>query len=573
MKIEVPATLPVPYRAALVAARPFLSWAVALDTYRELYVRAHTAAGDTFCVRALHALDITVDVPGGDVLHAPASGPLIVVANHPHGMLDGLALGSVIERQRRDVRILTNHLISPLPELSELCLFIDPFDRRTASARTRSGLRSALQWLTDGHALIVFPSGAVAHNRVPGKHTPVDSAWHDTVARLALRTGASLVPAFIEGRNSEWFYRAGRVHPAMRTLLLPRELLRRRGSRVTIRLGRAVPLAAEAPGTDRGGAATATLRAAVEQLPATPALMETEVRALGADSRLAASGPLEVFCARAWQLPTVLEDIGRLREVTFRAVGEGTGRATDLDEFDEHYLHLFVWHSERREVVGAYRMGLTDEIVASRGIKGLYTSTLFRYDTRLLERLSPAIELGRSFVRDEYQRSSSALLLLWKGIARFVTRSRKYRVLFGPVSISSRYGDRSQQLLRAFLAQNFYRRELGELVQAVTPPTDRPFPVGVDPAVISDVRALDELIAGHENDGKGIPVLLRQYLRLNATLLGFNVDSAFGNALDALMMVDLADVAPAILTRYFGKAEARDLRARLLRSHPTGVAA
>jgi putative hemolysin len=564
VKIEVPTTLPRHYRAALCAARPFLSWAVALNTYRDLYARVRTAPGDTFCARALHTLDVSVDTAKSDVLQIPASGPLVIVANHPHGMLDGLALASVIERQRRDVRILTNHLISQLPELSELCFFVDPFEGRGPASRSAGGLRAAMRWLTSGHALIVFPSGAVAHESASDQATPVDGPWHDTVARLALRARADVLPAFIEGRNSEWFYRAGQLHPTLRTLLLPRELLRQRGSRVTIRLGSTVshgqnPVGAAAQVTER-------LRSAVEQLATRSQVMEAEVRALAADSRLVESGPFEVFCAPPAQIPTVLEEIGRLREATFRAVGEGTGRATDLDDFDRHYLHLFVWNAERREVVGAYRLGLTDEIVARQGVTGLYTSTLFRYDARLVERLSTAIELGRSFVREEYQRSSAALLLLWKGIAAFVARSKKYRVLFGPVSISSRYGDSSQQLLKAFLAQNFYRRDLAELVEARTPPTDRPLPRGVDPAVISDVRDLDSLVASLEEDGKGIPVLLRQYLRLNATLLGFNVDPAFGNALDALMMVDLADVAPAILTRYFGKEEARQLWSRLLRS-------
>jgi putative hemolysin len=307
--------------------------------------------------------------------------------------------------------------------------------------------------------------------------------------------------------------------------------------------------------------ATVRLRAATDQLASRPHRLRAEVEALRPDARLAISGPLEAVCAHARQIPTLLEEIGRLREVTFRAVGEGTGRSIDLDEFDQDYLHLLVWNHERGEVVGAYRLGLTDEIVAARGVSGLYTSTLFRYDARLLVRLSPAIELGRSFIREEYQRSN-ALPLLWRGIAAFVSQSKKYRVLFGPVSISSRYRDASRQLLRSFLTQNFYARELGELVDPLTPPTQHAIPRGVDPRVIGDVQDLDKQIARLEDDGKGMPVLLRQYLRLNAKLLGFNVDPAFGHALDALMMVDLAHVSPAILTRYFGKTEAKDLLSR-----------
>jgi putative hemolysin len=558
--ITIPPTLPLHYRAALVAARPFLSWAVALETYRELYAQALKAPGEAFPARALRALDITVDVARTDLLSVPMSGPLVVAANHPHGMLDGLLLADVVQRKRLDVRILTNHVLAQLPELEDLCFFVDPFNRRDAASRSRAGLRAAMRWLMDGHALIVFPSGGVAAEDQPGVTTPVDGAWHDTFSRLAGRVNAPVVPAFIEGRNSAWFYRAGCLHPLLRTLLLPRELLRKRGSIVRVRLAPPVFLPRDVA-SHSGRAATALVRRTVERLASRTHTLEAEVAALGAEERLVANGPFEVFCARADQIPTVLGEIGRLREVTFRAVGEGTGRAIDLDRFDGHYLHLFVWHRERREVIGAYRLGLTDEIAASKGISGLYTSTLFRYDTTLLNRLPPAIELGRSFVREEYQRSSNALLLLWKGIAAFVSRSKRYRVLFGPVSISSRYGDMSQHLLRAFLTHNFYQRELGALVDARHPPASGPLPAGIDPKVISSVQGVDTLLSCLESDGKGIPVLLRQYLRLNAKLLGFNVDPAFGNALDALMMVDLADVDRAILTRYFGKVEARALLA------------
>jgi len=578
-RIDVPITLPLHRRVALAAARPFLTWTLALNTYRDLYHRAHHAPGTTFCARALHTLGIRVNVTREEVSSLPACGGLIVVANHPHGIIDGLALADAVHQRRHDVRLVANHLLAQIPELSELCLFVDPFGGHQAAARSHAGLRAALQWLRDGHALILFPAGTVASTFVSGAATPTDAEWSDTVGRLALRSGAAVVPAFIEGRNSRWFYRAGRLHPGLRSLLLARELLRQRGSSVTIRIGDPIAIAACMTESADGTRATALIRAEVERLatvsarpvtkpqprligPPVTALLEAEIHALNADECLVESGPLQVFCAHAPNIPVVLQDIGRLREETFRAVGEGTGRAIDLDRFDQHYAHLFVWNRDRRELVGAYRLGLTDQILASHGLNGLYTSTLFRYDARLLMRLSPAIELGRSFVRAEYQRSSNALSLLWKGIARFVARSGRYRVLFGPVSISSRYTDTSQQLLRCFLAQNFYHRELGALVEAVRSPSSVPLPAGIDPSMVADMHDVDQLVARLEADGKGIPVLLRQYLRLNAKLLGFNVDPAFGDTLDALMMVDLADVNPGILTRYFGKQEAEQLLAR-----------
>ena len=186
---------------------------------------------------------------------------------------------------------------------------------------------------------------------------------------------------------------------------------------------------------------------------------------------LVESGPFQVFCVRAGQIPATLLEIGRLRAVTFRAVGEGSDCSLDLDRFDERYLHLFSWDRDHRQIVGAYRIGQTDRIVADAGVDGLYTRTLFRYDERLIERMrAPALELGRSFVRAEYQKNYNALLLLWKGIGRFIALHPQYRLLFGPVSISARYSDASHQLLMSFLRQNHFATEFGELVDALHPP-------------------------------------------------------------------------------------------------------
>jgi hypothetical protein len=262
------------------------------------------------------------------------------------------------------------------------------------------------------------------------------------------------------------------------------------------------------------------------------------------------------LCARAEHIPAALREIVRLRAITFRAVGEGSDAALDLDRFDEKYLHLFLWDNDKRQIVGAYRIGQTDRIVADSGVDGLYTRTLFRYDERLIRRIpAPALELGRSFIRAEYQKHYNALLPLWKGIGRFVARHPEYRLLFGPVSISARYSDMSHQLLMAFLQQNHSAAEFGDCVAALHRPRVGPAPAAA--AFIPQfVDEANRLVERAEADGKGMPVLLRQYLKLNARLIGFNVDPAFGEALDALMLVDLTKVDLPILTRYLGRADA-----------------
>ena len=568
--------------AALKAAEPLLSWLLQLNIYRRLYEEIRVAPQSTpFDERALAALGITVVSRTEDLAFLPPSGPVVVAANHPHGAVDGLALATLVRRARQDVRVLTNHLLSRIPELDDLCFYVDPFGGPSAAAHSRAGLRAAHLWLKAGGALVVFPAGEVAHEGRYSDGTYKDSPWIVTAGRLALSTGAQVVPAFVSGANSRTFYTAGRIHSALRTALLARELLRQRGQDIAVRLG--APICSRelaARGVDADGL-TVIVRRAVDTLaPCVPhqAARDRETDAvawdiakLPATALLVESGEYQVFVSAARQIPSALREIGRLRERTYQAIGEGTGRTLDLDAFDDDYLHLFLWDRARRQIVGAYRIGLTDRIMSTRGVDGLYTRTLFRYDERLIARLTPALELGRSFVRAEYQKNYSPLLLLWKGIGQFVTRHPQYRVLFGPVSISSRYSDSSHQLLMSFLRQNHLDRDLAELVDAMNPDTDTrtTAPATTIPQSIDEAN---RLVAQAEADGKGVPVLLRQYLKLNARLIGFNVDPTFGDALDALMMVDLTAVAPGILTRYLGRVGAADFLARHLAKEPANAA-
>jgi putative hemolysin len=290
--------------------------------------------------------------------------------------------------------------------------------------------------------------------------------------------------------------------------------------------------------------------------PAVPrTLLKAEIEALPAEQRLVATGNSSVHYARAEQIPWCLQEIGRLRELSFRAAGEGTGKASDIDIYDAYYLHLFVWDAQAEVIVGAYRMGLADEILERYGRQGLYTQSLFKYGSRLLEILNPAMELGRSFVRTEYQRSFSSLMLLWRGIARFVLRSPQYAVLFGPVSISSNYAALSRELMVEFLSANSLEAGLARHVKP-----RRPFRRGrpsvwdeADFTGVKDIGDLSRLVSRIERDNKGIPILLKQYLKLGGRLLGFSTDEQFGDALDGLVMVDLRASDPRVLMCYMGE--------------------
>ncbi|MBL8991620.1 MAG: GNAT family N-acetyltransferase, partial [Phycisphaerae bacterium] len=282
-----------------------------------------------------------------------------------------------------------------------------------------------------------------------------------------------------------------------------------------------------------------------------------EVEALPAERTLAAAGGLRAVMARAEDIPNVLLEIGRLRERTFRAVGEGTGAERDLDGFDRTYRHLFVWDDARRRVIGAYRLGLTDELCADGRPEGLYTATLFRYRPEQMRLLVPGIELGRSFVRAEAQKGYAPLLLLWQGIGRFVAENPKYRLLFGTASISDTYPSLTRKLLVRFLTATCGPGEFARLAEPTSPPRfarGRERETELACRTIGSVEEADALVASIDPHGRGIPVLLRQYLGLGARLIGFNVDAAFGNALDGLIVVDLTRAPRRLVSRYMGAA-------------------
>jgi putative hemolysin len=371
----------------------------------------------------------------------------------------------------------------------------------------------------------------------------------------------------------------GLIHPRLRTAMLPRELLNKRGRTIRLRIGTVIPFSRLDQFEDERQmtsyirkrtfvlqyrpAVGATTReahavAGIQPVPVVegrgPNLVAREVAGLSAEQTITEQGEFAVHIATAQQIPQTLNEIGRLREITFRATGEGTGKSIDLDKFDADYLHLFVWHKTERCVVGAYRLGQTDVILAKRGLGGLYTQTLFDYDRTLLDRLGPALEMGRSFVRAEYQRTFTPLLLLWKGIAQYAASNPRYRVLFGGVSISNNYQTASRQLLAKFLLTHHGCEWGRELVRPRNPFAVRRLPELEETASLAadDGDLVSDLIADIEPDQKRMPILIRQYLKLGAKFLAFNVDPSFGNCLDGLIMVNLARTEPRILERYMG---------------------
>jgi putative hemolysin len=581
------AHLPPLTRAIANLASPLIEWTLAFPELND--ARARTASFDPsepFAERALRALRVSIDVEAASLERIPSAGPVVVVVNHPFGGLDGLALLALLKRRRPDVKVLANRLLAHVPEMRDDCLFVDPFGGAGSARRNTAPIRAALRWVRGGGALAVFPAGEVSSLSLR-RGDVADIGWSASVAGLIRASGANVLPMFFSGRNSDAFQVAGLISPRLRTLMLPRELMRSRGTCVRVQVGNVISASQVAQyHSDDELAAYLRVRTYLlagrehrvvarpqASLPTPRALTEIaepedvvaiarEVESLAPDRSLAKSGGLRVYYARADEIPRTLREVGRLREITFRAVGEGSGKPRDLDGFDESYLHLFVWDESMHQVVGAYRLGLTDRILAASGKDGLYTHTLFHLRDELLFRIGPAIELGRSFVRAEYQKEFAPLMLLWKGIARFVAREPRYKMLFGPVSISNDYRSLTRQLLIEFLKVHAAGDdELHALVSPRNPPPARFGPgrnwkVKLAGTIVRTIEGIDELVGEIESDRASMPVLLRQYLKLNAKLLGFNIDPDFGDALDGLMLVDLTTVERAILARYMGRENA-----------------
>jgi putative hemolysin len=554
-------------RAAIGIAAPAIERALGLTRLGRMYDEAiGPALVDDFPERALDYLQIAWRRPDSDLTGIPAAGPLVVVANHPFGAADGLVLLALVRSVRRDVRLLGNDVLERLPALRDLILPVDPFGGQRARAANRAVVRRAVDWVTRGGAVIVFPAGEVSSVAAPDGAL-IDGPWKQGAARIARDAGASVLPVYFDGRNSRGFEFAGKLHPRIRTAMLPRELLRMRGRTVSPVIGRPIDRETMEAMPD-AGAASAYLRTRTYALrkrtrsagsprdlvPTEPAgateTIAREIGALGPARQLISHRRFSVFYATAPEAPAVVREIGRLREIAFRAAGEGTGKAIDLDEFDRHYWHLFLWDLERRQIAGAYRLGATDTITPRLGDPGLYTRTLFRYGKGLLRRLGPALELGRSFVRVEYQRDFGSLLLLWQGIGRFVARHPRYRRLFGPVSISADYSAASRDLMADLLNDPSIRSPLSRFVVPRRPYHRSTAGAASALAPLRDV--VHRLVAEAEPDGKGLPVLVRQYLRLNARVLALSIDPGFSGVLDALVVVDLDQLDRVTLARYMG---------------------
>jgi putative hemolysin len=514
---------------------------------------------------------LKVKVDQAEATSIPAEGPLIVVANHPFGAVDGLILINQIGRHRPDLKLLTD---LETPGFSGLSSAMLPMGQKPTTAE----IKRAVDHLEAGGVLVVFPAGEVSRFS-RDLRTVADGRWSTFPAWLQETTGAPILPVFIDGHGVDMVRLFEAVHPGLRRLPLPhrplhiRRPLRNRQRGIQIRIGRALARK-EMEGLENLEQVTRFLRAKTHALgaavqvkrnwfaavrkraqrieplaaPISAAVIEAELLALPEEAKPFEQSGFACYVAAYAQIPETMQAIGRLREETFRAVGEGTNHALDLDEFDLYYHHLILWDTRGKAIAGAYRMGMGPVISEEWGTKGFYTSTLFRFDKRFKPILKSSIELGRSFVPVAYQRHRMPLFLLWKGILVQLIRNPDCRYIIGPVTISNSYNPLSRLLMMNYVSSEGRSDEFEGLVKPRKPYKPKltakklQDPEALLAAVGSDIRKLDKVVADIEPEGFALPVLLKRYLAQNARILAFNHDPKFNDALDGFMILDLEDL-------------------------------
>jgi putative hemolysin len=534
--------------------------------------------GDDFVDVVLDRLNVHVNINDEHLKNIPSKGPVFVVANHPFGIIDGLILIKAMRTVRPDSLIMANSMLGMIPEMLPYLIEVDPFGTSDSVKRNINGLKTALRWLKQGHMIGTFPAGEVASLRLR-KRMVRDPQWSTTVAGIIRKTGAQVVPMFFKGRHGPLFQALGLVHPRLRTVMLPRVNLKQVNQTVDVTVGKPIT-AAKMSSFSSDEEAINYLRFRTHVLRRFDKKKEKEradqgvsapiarpwpredllreIESLPEDRILVSSGPFVVFESGVAQRPGLLHEIGRLREETFRPVGEGTGRELDTDRFDMTYRHLVLWDSENQRLAGAYRFGKTDELLARQGIKGLYSSTLFKLRPELFEQMGPAMEMGRSFICSEYQRSYQPLLMLWKGIAEYVCRNPRYKTLFGCVSVSSDYTQVSRELMVRFLERHCSAPELASYAVPKRPPKIKymkRLDISLPETAFNDIEDIGVVVGDIETD-KSIPVLLKQYLKLGGKILAFNIDPDFNDCMDGLILVDLRKTEPRMLNRFMGADKA-----------------
>ncbi len=539
-----------------------------INKINKLYSDISHLNGIDFIDKLIEELKISFEISEEELNRIPKTGAFISVSNHPFGGIDGMLLVKVLSMVRPDIKVLANFLMQKVEPVKDFILPVNPFEEHKDTKSSITGIKYALKHLQDGFPLGVFPAGEVSsYNQISIGIS--DKEWQTSALKMIKKAEVPIIPVYFQGNNSRLFHLLGLIHPNLRTVRLPHELFNKKKKVIRLRIGNPISVKDQNEFTDisRYGrflrAKTYSLGSALEVQkffypnifrsikvediipPINPHKVEQEVNQLREKYLLFENGEFQVFCSPSYCIPSIMNELGRLREITFRQIGEGTNRSIDIDEFDLYYNQLFIWDNLEKKIVGAYRVGMGKDIMRQYGIRGFYIHSLFKINHKLYPSLEKSLELGRSFIVSEYQRKPMPLFMLWKGILYFLLKHPDYRYLVGPVSISNRFSNFSKSMIIKYIMDNHYSPEFGQFIK----PRTRFVPTAlqdVDTEILmessNDLNKFDKFIKDVDTSNYTMPVLLKKYLKLNGKIVGFNIDPKFNNALDGLLFLDLFDV-------------------------------
>lgn len=512
-----------------------------------------------FTTKTLKSLNIIYNINKGTVATIPEKGSAIVASNHPTGALDGILLTDLILKRRNDLKIMGNSLLSSIEPLRDYVINVEVFENKTSS----SAVKQAIRHLQSGGILLIFPSAEVS--TYYGKRVIEDKRWSKTAVKFLYNSNVPIIPIHISAKNSTLFHILGIIHPMLRTIQLARELSNKQNSAINISIASAlsprhisqfrnsedlykyIRANIYMMGKTKGRTSAinnyndaSTHEEIISETP--KEIIIKEIDAIKERALLFSNGTLGVLLCEAHDIKNTIKEIGRLREITFREVGEGTGLSTDIDSYDTYYRQLIIWDSEDKQIIGGYRVGMGHDIINSGlGTKGFYCSTLFDIKKDFNEILDKTIELGRSFIRKEYQKRPILLLLLWKGILYTLLKNEQYRYLFGPVSISGDYSNEAKNMIMSFIKAKHFSETYNTNVIAKSGTDSIPY---IDCTFINrstSMECVEKLI--NDTDSKSMPILLKKYIQLGGEVITFNVDAAFNNSLDAFLLLDVAKIS------------------------------
>ena len=537
-------------------------WIVGLNKVNKIYENVKEYEGVRFAEEILKYLNIECKINNEELERIPKEGPFIIVSNHPFGAIDGLAMLCKIGEVRPDTKLLTNFILSYIPNLSEYIFSVNPFTNNPGLKSSFSGLKLAKEHLERGGVLGLFPAGEVSSNK-NRERIVKDIEWQDSIIKLIKGANVPVVPIYFYGKNSNFFHLIGKIHPLLRTIRLPHEIANKKNKPIQLSIGKAILPSELNEFMDikslgkylwnrtyalecniKSNEVISTIESNYTKPIAEPIkkdILESEINANNNKS-LFNIGNYSCYLFDYTDIPNTITELGRRREEAFRAVGEGTGFPIDTDKYDKYYKHLVLWDNSNKEIAGAYRLGFGREIIGKKGRKGLYSHTLFNYTHKFKPYLIDSIELGRSFVSVEYQKEALPLMLLIKGLTFTVIKYPEIKHLIGPVSMSSWYPHFYQSLMIHYLKEKCSIKEFEKFARPKNPFIPNFNLVNENELLankMSSLEKFDRFIYKLSYNKYKLPPLLKKYIKFNAKIIAYNVDPDFNNCVDGLIMLNV----------------------------------